>query len=185
MLVYPLCFYAVNGMKLLTEKRNTGSSIRSRLRSLGIKEIAMLSITFSLGTAYLMTPVMLSYAKTSVPSLTGGAFFSVAPIVPYEDVDDLGDAFEYVNSVADSNSCLILHHAFLSWGEYHLSNSRKMIIFDRNITAAVETASDNECKGMLFIWWNVPIGWYNFDVPAGFVDLADFGRISVFQYRSD
>jgi hypothetical protein len=185
MLVYPFTFYAVYGLSRivpkLSEKRFSFASLFSSK-----KAAAMVSLTLLLGVAYLATPVLMVYANTSVSSVSGTyLYFSTSPTVPYQDVNSVIQAMGWLNESMDTNSCVLLQHAFQFWGELYLDKSHVIVTFDSDVDLAVETALVHGYGRIYFVWWNTPIGWYNVSVPSSFVGLEDFGRISVYAYGGD
>ncbi|MCW4005037.1 MAG: hypothetical protein NWF04_00350 [Candidatus Bathyarchaeota archaeon] len=183
MLVYPLTFYAVYGLsKLLSvthlERRKPRFSWDSNR-----KAASAVILTFVLGSAYLVTPISMVYANTSVPSASGTyLYFSTNPTVPYQDVDSVVQAMNWLNDNMDENSCVLLQRAYLEWGKLYLDNCPPIIVFQNNVDQAVNKAIDYNYSQIFFVWWNAPIGWYGVSVPSSFVTLQDFGRISVYTY---
>ena len=183
MLVYPFTFYAVNGFgKLLSKFREKNPRFPSWFSNR--KAATTVLVTFSLGIAYLATPVLMACANASVPAVTGTyLYFSTSPTVPYEDVDSVVEAMGWLNDHLDSASCVALQHAFLRWGELYLDKSHTIVHFTSDVDSAVSTAFSNGFSRVFFVWWNEPIGWYGISVPESFVSVQDFGRISVYVYE--
>jgi hypothetical protein len=88
----------------------------------------------------------------------------------------------WLNNSMDANSCVILQHAFQFWGQLYLGRSHEILTFDSDVSLAAETALAHGFSHVYFVWWNTPIGWYGVSVPASFVRVQDFGRISVFEF---
>jgi hypothetical protein len=183
MLVYPFTFYAVNGFgRLLSKFREKKTRFCSWFSDR--KAATMVLVTFFLGTAYLATPVLMVYANASVPEVTGTyRYFSDSPTVPYQDVKSVVEAMGWLNNHLNAASCVALQHAFLRWGQLYLDKSHEIVHFDIDVTAALNTGSQDGFGSVFFVWWNVPIGWYGISVPASFVRVQDFGRISVYVYE--
>jgi hypothetical protein len=183
MLVYPFTFYAVNGFgRLLSKFREKNTHFSSWFSNR--KAATMVLITFSLGIAYLATPVLMVYANASVPVVTGTyLYFSTSPTVPYEDVNSVVEAMGWLNDHLDTVSCVALQHAFLHWGELYLDKSHLIVHFTSNVNSAVSMAFRNGLSRVFFVWWNEPIGWYGISVPESFSRVQDFNRISVYVYE--
>ena len=144
----------------------------------------MVLLTFSLGIAYLATPVLMVFTNASVPDVTGTfLYFSNSPTVPYEDVNSVVDAMGWLNDNLAVASCVALQHAFLRWGELYLDKSHTIVHFQFDVNAALNTGFEHGLSSVFFIWWNEPIGWYDISVPESFVRVQDFGRISVYAYE--
>ena len=183
MLVYPFTFYAVSGFgRSLRKLREKNARFSSWF--FDKKATTMVLITFTLGVAYLATPLLMVYTTASVPAVTGTySYFSTSPAVPYEDVNNVVDAMEWLNDHLDVASCVVLHNAFLNWGELYLDKSHTIVHFEVDINSALTAGFENGFNNMFFVWWNVPIGWYGISLPESFVSIHDFGRISVYAYE--
>ncbi len=184
MLAFPFTFYSVYGLKKLY-KRVKEENYRQSLSFFFSKKTAiMILLTFSLALAYLASPLLMVYANTSVPSATGTyLYFSNSPSVPYQDVNSVTQAMNWLNSTLDSSSCVILQHAYLFWGQLYLDKSHSIVTFETNdVPLAVNKALENDFSTIYFVWWNQPIGWYNVSVPDSFVIMQSFDRISVYVY---
>jgi hypothetical protein len=182
MLVYPFTFYAVNGFGRLLSKlreKNTRSLWFSNR-----KAATMVIVTFSLGVAYLVTPVLMVYTTASVPAITGTyLYFSTSPAVPYEDVNSVVKTMSWLNDHLNATSCVALQHAFLRWGQLYLDKSHEIVHFEIEVNAALNTGFKSGFNSVFLVWWNEPIGWYGISVPASFIRVQDFGRISVYVYE--
>ncbi len=183
MLVFPFTFYAVNGFgRLYSGFRGVKVRFSSWVSSR--KGSAMVLLTFALGMAYLATPVSMVYASASVPAVSGTyLYFSTNPTVPYEDVDGVVEAMGWLDDSLDAVSCVVLQHAFVTWGQLYLDRSHVIVQFESDIDLAVNTAFSSGFSRVFFVWWNQPIGWYGVSVPDYFVSVQDFGRISVYEYE--
>jgi len=181
MLAYPFTFYAIAGLR--KSKVVVDESLAKRwrwTRNLGNR--LMVLATVILATAYLVTPVLMMNFNLSVPSVTStAAYFSTSPTVPYEDVGSLAAVFSWLDGNMGGDSCVLLQHAFLSWGRIYLDKSRVVVHFEVDAGKAEAVALENGFGKMFFIWWNVDIGWYGVSVPAGFVPVHSVGRLSVFE----
>ncbi len=183
MLVYPFTFYAVKGFgRLLSKLREKNVQFSSCF--FDRKAATTVLLTFSLGIAYLATPLLMVYANASVPDVSGTClYFSNSPTVPYEDVESVVEAMGWLNDNLDAASCVALQHAFLRWGELYLDKSHSIVHFEVDVDSAVSSGFENGFSSVLFVWWNEPIGWYGISVPESFASVQDFGRISVYVYE--
>jgi hypothetical protein len=190
MLVYPLTFYAVNGFAMLknrisNEKGNFFSWLSNR------KPLVMILLTFSIAIAYLATPIWLGYtglvyANENVSSVSGiSNYFAASPTVPYEDVNSVVQSMNWLNENLNDSCCVILQHAFLSWGQLYLDKSFTIVHFEIDASSATILASERDFNKVYFVWWNEPIGWYKIFIPEHFVKLHDFDRISVYVYEGE
>lgn len=180
MLAYPFTFYAVNGISLLknysvSHKRSFGASTR--------KIKGMLIITVLLGCTYLATPVLMNTINAGTFSVYPTSMhFSFAPTVPYEDVDDVTKAMNWLNANMGNSSCVVLHDAFFQWGRLCLDQTHEIVHFSDDVDLAVNASVQQGFRQIFLVWWNKNIGWYGVQVPSYFVQLKDFGRISIFSY---
>jgi len=178
MFVYPFTFYAANGLRVSFKVFGEGIA---RLPSR--KATGMVLVTVLLGVSYLFTPVLMARANVNVSSFPMTCtYFSVSPTVPYEDVDDVAQAMQWLQGRLSQNSCVILQHAFLSWGKLYLDNSQIIVHFELDVDSAVNVALERGFDHVFSVWWNVDIGWYGVSMPSGFVPAGDFGRLSVYEY---
>ena len=124
MFAYPFTFYAVYGLSKLFSKTLKEGKVNSLSMCFNKKVAVTILLTFSLGIAYLASPILMVYANTSVPSLTGTyLYFSDSPTVPYQDVGDVTKAMNWLNDTMDSSSCVVLQYAYLFWGQLYLDQS--------------------------------------------------------------
>ena len=80
-------------------------------------------------------------------------------------------------------SSVALQHAYVTWGQMRLDKSHEIVSFNSDDDLAVNTALEDGFESVFFVWWNQPIGWYGVVVPDYFVEVQDFGRISVYLYE--
>ena len=182
MLVYPFTFYAVNGLKGVVGGFN-GGGFGFSFRFVDGKVKGMLLLTVFLGGVYLATPVLMSTVNVGIFALNPvNRVFSFAPTVPYEDVDGVVEAMEWLNQNMGGDSCVVLQHAFLWWGKLYLGDGHVIVHFENDVGSALDSVFEHGFSRAYFVWWNQPIGWYGVTVPEGFVRLRDFGRISVYEF---
>jgi len=143
----------------------------------------MTAATLILGMTYLVSPVLMANLNSSLPSVTSAsAYFSVSPTVPYEDVDSVVAIMGWLNSNMTEDSCVLLQHAFVSWGQIYLNETRTIVQFEVDPKKALSTAVEHGFGRLLFVWWSVKIGWYGTETPDGFAEVHSEGRLSVYEY---
>jgi hypothetical protein len=180
MLAYPFTFYAINALNRFSAK-HSGAQLAPRI--LSRKLMGFLLATCLLGSVYLATPVLMSTLNVGVFSIPFVyKYFSSSPTVPYQDVDGVVQAMEWLNKNMSNSSCVILHQAFLFWGELHLDKSHTIVAFESDFNAGLAVASKNGFTYTYSVWWNQNIGWYDITIPSCFVRVKDFGRISVYEH---
>jgi hypothetical protein len=105
--------------------------------------------------------------------------------IPLEDVDGTVASLEWLNQNMNKDSCVLVHHAFISWAQLHLDKNHTIIYYAMNITKAVETAQQNEFKNIYLIWWSQNTGWYpNIKVPEDFKLTYTQDRIGVYTLKN-
>lgn len=182
MLVYPFAFYAANGLWRLLKTYNNPRA-HQRFGALAAKVKVMLIITGLLGSIYLATPTLMNTVNAGVFSVYPvSAHFSSAPTVPYQDVDSVKQAMNWLNANMDNQSCVVLHHAFFPWGLLYLDKTHELVHFINDADAAVEVCLQHGFSHVFFIWWNQNLGWYDISVPEYLTRTEDFGRLSVYSY---
>lgn len=181
MLIYPFTFYAVNGLEMLLGRCN-GESVRLSMKNLGGKVKGLILLTVLLGGFYLAIPVLMNNINVGNFSTPVSSYFSSAPTVPYQDVDSVVQVMLWLNESMNDHSCVILHHAFRFWGSLYLDKSHTVVVFEIDAELALSKALEHGFSCVYLVWWNRNIGWYDVNVPDGFVQLRDFSRISVFEY---
>jgi hypothetical protein len=62
----------------------------------------------------------------------------------------------------------------------YLEKNQSIVSFDNNLNLAATTAVEHNFTRVYFVWWNMPLDWYNVSLPEGLVSVQGFGRISVF-----
>jgi len=181
MLVYPFTFYAVHGLSKILNTNFQKNFPHLSIASYKVK--GMILLTSFLGILYLFTPVLMTSVNGGIGSLPlVYKYFSTSPAVPYQDVSSVINAMHSVNGNLDDGSCIILHHAFLGWGQLCLNSSHTVIHFQTDADLALNKAVENGFSHMLFVWWNQDIGWYGLTVPEYYTKLQDFNRISIYEY---
>jgi hypothetical protein len=179
MLVYPFTFYAVNGFAKYWRNHKARGGFYNR------KVCGVAFLTVLLGCAYLATPVYFTRVFTFNVNFYFPPvyrYISFAPTVPYQDVDDVVKAMEWLDGNMGENSCVLLQHAFLWWGKLYLGNEHIIVHFENDLDSALDSAFNHGFGSVYFVWWNTPIGWYGITIPESFVRLRDFGRISIYKF---
>jgi hypothetical protein len=179
MLVYPFTFYAASGLGRFFGGSGGGGVSGSRRRAVYVA----LGVTLVLGCVYLATPVLMSTVQAGIfvlPSVS--AHFCSAPAVPYQDVASVTEAVTWLDGTMGGNSCVIVNNVLELWSRMYLSKSTVTIKFWNDAGLALNDAVGHGFGSVYFVWWNTDIGWYNVSVPAQFVALRDFGRISVYEF---
>jgi hypothetical protein len=183
MLVYPLTFFAANG---LWKVWKDGFSV-SRF-------FGWFKIPKKVGVGLALLSVMVGALFMSFPLVDGkygiigwGGTFKYVPStmqsssVPLQDTEGTIEAFRWISNNMNGNSCLLVHDVFEFWTLLYLDQSYSAYIFDWDLDAAANHALNDGYESAYFVWWNQDIGWYNLRVSNDWVSVQDFGRISVYK----
>ena len=101
--------------------------------------------------------------------------------IPLEDVEGTINCLEWLNTNMSENSCLLAHHAFVSWAQLHLNKNHTIVYYAMNLTKAVEVAQANGLREIYLIWWYPGIGWYpSIRIPENFKLTYGNGRIGIY-----
>jgi hypothetical protein len=180
MLAYPFTFYAVYGLFKLFQSSKMQRSVSRVSRGLAYGGLAVL---FSLGCGYLAIPVLAQTDNLGVIPTDVSTHFSSAPTVPYEDVEGVTEAMQWLNVNMGNDSFVVLQSALLPWGRLYLDHSHVMVQFLENVDEAMDLGFSHGFSRAYFVWWDEPISWYNVSFPEGFVSVQSFCRISVYVYE--
>lgn len=186
MLVYPFTFYAVNGMKRLCGLGRRGVDSQKDSSRLGRKVLTIFLVTVLIGAVYLSVPVLMASIGFGSPSLFSiGRYFTTAPTVPYEDIDGVIQAMDWLNGNMKNGSVALLHNAFVAWAKLYLGSSHDVIGYKNDVNSALTLALQNGYNNIYFVGWSEGlVNWYGVYVPEHFVQLDAFERISVFEYTA-
>ena len=180
MLVYPFTFYAVYGLFRIFRSSNKQRHVARRV-SRGLAKAGLAALVL-LGCGYLVIPLLVTADNLGVIPTDVSLHFSSSPTPCYEDVCGVIDAMEWLDANMDGNSFVALYHVFVPWGRLYLDRSHFMVQYVNDAEYAVELGFEHGFSYSYFVWWNEPNAWYPGSVPNGFVDVQDFGRISVYNY---
>ncbi len=185
MLVYPLSFFAVNGLWKLAKCVKAVSVSRfldwfKITKKMGIG-LSLFSVV--MGVLFMVWPLVdgrygiIGWESTYryVPSTMQSSS------VPLRDTEGTVEAFEWLNTHMTNDSSLLVHDVFKFWTMLYLDHSHTVILFDNNLEEASNLAIEEGFKSAYFVWWNQDIGWYNLRLSNDWVSVFDSGRISVFQ----
>ena len=185
LLVYPLSFYAVNG--LLKVFQSVRRAVRPRfgwLRWMRVSKGTAVGLLFGmiLLTSFYMGATLQSdnYVVFSIPTIS--RYFSVAPTIPLQDVEGTVQVMEWLNGHMHDGSCVLVHTAFLEWANLHLDGSHTVVVYVTGIAEAMDVATGNGFSTVYLVWWGEDIGWYWVTAPSGFRPVFESGRMAAFEY---
>jgi hypothetical protein len=187
LLVYPFTFYIANGVEKVVKSRDIELS---RIRGVKVSKRAVSGILVStvlLGLVFTSTPLF--YGKSGVFSIpTTYLYFPSSMLhntIPLQDVEGTVESINWLNENMTSNSCVLVHHAFLPWTSIHLDEEYTIIYYVREVEKALNVAlEEQEFNTVYIVWWNENIGWYDINIPEHFKQIFYSDRISVFKYET-
>jgi hypothetical protein len=185
LLVYPLSFFAANGLWKIT-KSVEGVEL-SRF-------LSWFKFTRKVGYGLVLLSVVVGGLFMVFPLIDGrygivgwGGTFKYVPStmqsssVPLRDTEGVIEAYEWLNSNMDVDSSLLVHDVFDFWTMLYLDDNYRGFLFDSDLEAAADHAVAEGYDCAYFVWWNEDIGWYNLRLSDSWVSVFDSGRISVYQ----
>jgi hypothetical protein len=185
LLVYPFTLYAVNGITKVFQ--STNETVRPSFRWLKWMKISKLTTVGILSCMILLTSFYAGaplqsdyYVITAIPTVN--RYFSVAPTVPLRDVEDTVQVMHWLDEHMNDGSCVLVHHAFLSWARLHLNKGHMIVFYLSDVERALTVATERGFNSIYLVWWGESIGWYGITMPNCFSSVFNSGRISAFEY---
>jgi hypothetical protein len=183
MLAYPFTFYAVNGVNRLLNSPMKIELGLKRLKPPRKKVYGMILSTVLLGGVYLASPVLMVTVGVGIFSLVPICrYFSSSPAVPYQVVDGLVQAMQWLKDNMENTSCVVLHLSFVQWAKIYLDGSHNVIGYNNDIQGALNLALEHGFNDVYFVCWNENIRWYGLKVPEYYIPKEKFGNISVYTF---
>jgi hypothetical protein len=185
MLVYPIAFYAVDGLSLL--KSISWKRFGITLHRIGILYLVVSVSVLSLGFTLLTTERPFAYFDAGqyngyiyqIPSSMLQNTISLA------DCNGTASALQWFKNNTDDDAFLLTHEAFYGWSLTTLNMNQSQIIpygFGDPAQAA-ENATQQGHDKIYLIWWINGVGWYGQPtVAASFEEVYHSGRIAIYRY---
>lgn len=182
LLIYPLAFYATEGLSKL--KTVHWKRLRTPLFSAGL--VYLVTITSVLGLGF-----MALSAVTPFPYFSGTVNTHLNQIpssmlqntVAIYDCPDVQNAVNWVHDNINESDALLAHRAFYGWALPSI-NEKQVILYEYDNPA--DAAASNATVGyshLYLIWWADSKGWYNLSVvPPVFTKVYHSGDIAVYLY---
>ena len=188
MLVYPLTFYAVNGLWKALKSQDKGvASVLKWMNWIKVSKkgaIRISLITVLLGSLFMTWPLIFgSIGLFCIPTTCRYVPSTMqSSSLPLQDTEGTVEAVEWLNRHMAVGSSVLVHHVFFFWTKLYLDENHVVVLFTNNLEAALNLALENGFNSIYFVWWNEDIGWHGLTVPSDFVPVFESGRISVFEY---
>jgi hypothetical protein len=171
LLIYPLSFYAVEGLFKIK-----WAWLQVIYKVLICSVIAFLSVSF-----------------IALPNSNALDYFEAYPTyVPksmlqntlqLSDCTDTVNALHWAKDNLPFDGHLLVHQAFLGWGLLEFDGNRLIPYSFENPSKAAENFRNTSSNPLFLIWWVNGTGWYgNPDTPAPFASLFKSGNIAIYNY---
>jgi hypothetical protein len=185
LLVYPITFYASNG--LMKVFRSVKGVVHPDLGLLKWMRVSRKTSAGLLSCMILLTSIYLGVALTSdstklfsEPMMT--RFFSLAPAVPFQDIDDTIRVLEWVDERLDERSCVLVHATILEWTRLSLDKDQNIVVYIVDVENAVSVAASQGYNSLYLVWWGTDVKGYWFTVPSSFEPAFRSGRMVAYKH---
>ncbi len=181
LLVYPLAFYATEGLS----KLKSTLSKRNALFKAGSVFLVMVVVVPSLGFMVLPAETPFPYFSDKVNSHIYQIPSSMLQnTVPLSDCEGTAVAVQWLKTNMDNNTILLSHRAFYGWTLPELGADRILMYEYDNPADVAATAAKGNFSEVYLIWWVDGQGWYGLpSVPSVFHEVYRSGRIAVYTYE--
>ena len=184
-LIYPLSFYAIDGISALKNIR--WKRFQPTAQKIAISYLILSTAILSLGFIFMTTEKPFIYFSTSgmnsyvnqIPSSL------LQNTVPLSDCQSTSTALQWFKANADPNSVLLTHAAFYGWALMMLDNNKVYDYGFENPDKAAATVNNQTHAQLYLIWWTDGNGWYGLPtVPQQFHEVYQSGQIAIYRYSS-
>jgi len=173
LLVYPLSFYAVEGL----------FAIKWSWYKV-VYKIAVGVIIAILSVSFLALPNSGAFSYL-------GAYPTYVPksmlqnTVQLSDCQGTADALLWAKNNMPSNGILLVHEAFYGWASLTFDSSRLILYFFVTPGEVADQLQDaNSSNPLYLIWWVNGTGWYDQpNVPSSFTELYQSGNMAIYQFN--
>ncbi|MFW6117225.1 MAG: hypothetical protein ACOC6G_01405 [Thermoproteota archaeon] len=180
MLVFPLTFFAAHGVwKTLKSHQTTGSRIQISKKV----ALCLVSLLVVAGILFMALPPhgrheALPWGNTCpyIPSSMQRSS------IPLSDTSDLTEAYQWLNTRMDNQSCLMVHEAFEDWTLLYLKEEYAAAVFHRNLEEATSISLQHHYHPLYLLWWNPEIEWYHLPIPQNWIPIFHSNRITIYRY---
>lgn len=183
LLVYPLAFYATEGLSVLRSVR--WKRFSKVLFRVGLVYLVAVTLVPSLG--FMVLP-----AESPFPYFVAGELNSHIYQIPssmlqntvsLSDCEGVANAVQWLKGNMGSGSVLLSHRAFYGWALPELGDSR-IIMYEYDDPAdVVLTVSQEGYSSVYLVWWVDGFGWYGLpSVSSVFHEVYRSGNMAVYVY---
>lgn len=198
-LVYPLLFFAVEGLSKLYHlcAYNQQKVKRSLPKIFAILYVTILLI---LGGFYVTAApqTQISFFSSDNPFLVYIPSSLVQNTLPICENPSLVNCFEWLNNNTDQNSAVVMHYALFDLSNIYLhgplviyiANPASIYVHTQNQTALVNDMIDASVSALnagnstvYTVWWVNGKGWYEIpSLPPAFIEVYRSGQMAVYAF---
>jgi hypothetical protein len=165
MLIYPLVFYAVDGVaKVLRSQGSEPVLGRRGFRFIEVSRRAVFTIillTVLFGSIFISTPLIYDrFGVFAIPTT-----YNYIPstmlynTIPLRDVDSVIQSLLWLDAHMNNGSTVLLQQALVWWGELYLNRENTIICYQVDVDKGLELALERGFDQVYLVWWNPNIGW--------------------------
>ena len=185
LLIFPFTFLVANGL----------CKVAKSIEGINVNRfLGWFKVTKKIGYGLVLVSIIVSCLFMVWPLIDGrygliewGGSFKYFPStmqtssVPLRDIEDVVEAYNWLNANMEGDSSLLVHDTFDTWTMLYLHQEHKAFLFDWDLEAATKYTTTMGFNSAYFVWWNEDIGWYNLQISDGWSSVFDSGRISIYR----
>jgi hypothetical protein len=182
LLVYPLVFYATEGLSKLENYENK----RFRLRPMqaGLVYLFVMVSVLSLGFMALPPQTPLPYFSSYNGYIYQIPSSMLQNTVSITDCQDVENSMQWLKENVTPNSIVLTHRAFYGWALTKLEPNQVLLYEYDNPAEAAKTPEAGEYSQIFTVWWVNGEGWYGQPtIDPAFKPVYASGNIAVYMYQ--
>ena len=182
LLVYPLAFYATEGLSWLKSVRWKRFKITS-LR-VGLVYLMLVTVVLSLGFMVMTPASPFPYFKEGVnPYIYTIPTSMLQNTVSITDCQGTVNALQWLKENMTGNSILLTHRVFYGWALTTFNPDQVFLYEFGNPLTAATTVAQEGYNQIYLIWWVNGKGWEGQPtVASAFHEIYQSGEIAIYQY---
>ena len=202
LLVYPLLFFAVEGLSRLYR---LWSQHKNKIKRLLPKAVAVsyVALLLALSGFYMaaMPENQISFFSTDNPYLDYFPSSMLQNMISIQDNPSLVDCFNWINNNASTDSAIVMHYALYYLAEIYIPNKaivnvlnpisiyehlqNQTTLVDDMINASSFALHDGN-SSVYTVWWVNGRGWYDIpSLPSNFMQVYRSGELAVYEFHEN
>ena len=183
MLVYPLAFYATDGLSRL--KSFTWKRFKVTVQRVAVVYLVLSTAVLSLG--FLLMPPEAPFAYFDAGKCNAYIYQIPSSMlqntVSIADCKETADALQWFKDNSPGSALLLTHRAFYGWALSTLNMDRVVLYEYDDPANAAETQANQGNSQIYLIWWINGTGWYGQPtVPSSFNEVHRNGQMAIYNY---